>query len=270
MLNNIKTKSSYIFYLSCVVAFAGAVAAAQFVSLPVIISVFLLLIGVAAAVSNVQVKQGAAMTAAIMIGFPCYMKLSDYIQVTLNESHEWSIIVSRAGLIGLLVPIILVQIGFKLHRQWLAPGSFAGPVYFPFILKGYIKDPVWRFLIIFTVITIFSFVWFIDWRKDTLGQLLLYGIAFGLINGILEEILWRGYVLSGFTGMFGEIKGIFIAGTGFGFYHFHLGFGWEICLLFAVFGWMMSALAVQSKGLLPVIIMHIIMNILFVLSGMIF
>ncbi|WP_156337222.1 CPBP family intramembrane glutamic endopeptidase, partial [Paenibacillus dakarensis] len=118
-------------------------------------------------------------------------------------------------------------------------------------------------------ITVFSFAWFIDWSIPDLGQLLLYAFCFSLINAVLEEVVWRGYILNSFIQIAGELKGILIAGAGFGFYHFHLGFSWWVCLLFAVFGMMMSATAVRSQGLLPVIVMHFIINVLFVLSGMI-
>lgn len=76
-------------------------------------------------------------------------------------------------------------------------------------------------------------------------------------------------MLSYFVSGFGEIQGLVIAGTTFGLYHFHLGFSWPICLLFSLFGMMMGGVAIRSQGLLPVMVMHFVMNILFVLSGMI-
>jgi hypothetical protein len=37
-----------------------------------------------------------------------------------------------------------------------------------------------------------------------------------------------------------------------------------------LFGMLMGGVAIRSNGLLPIIVMHFIMNVLFVLSGMIF
>ncbi|SMF87215.1 hypothetical protein SAMN05661091_3662 [Paenibacillus uliginis N3/975] len=184
--------------------------------------------------------------------------------------EEWAIILSRLSLIGFLIPFGWFHRFKGGKATYLAAGKWNNPIYFPFILKGFLSDPIWRFLLIFTGVTVLSFAWVIDWHRPDLGLLLIYACSFALVNAVLEEILWRGYILSGFVGILGEVKGLIVAGVGFGFYHYHLGFSWLICLLFSVFGMMMSATTIRSQGLLPVIVMHFVMNILFVLSGMIF
>lgn len=142
-------------------------------------------------------------------------------------------------------------------------------IHFPWIFKGPIKDPIWRFMLIFLVIICAIFSFFIDWGQPRFLVLIGYAFSFALINSVLEELLWRGYILSHFISRFGEIQGLVIAGTTFGLYHFHLGFSWPVCLLFSLFGMMMGGVAIRSGGLFPVTVMHFVMNILFVLSGMI-
>ncbi|WP_052759695.1 CPBP family intramembrane glutamic endopeptidase [Paenibacillus sp. DMB20] len=229
-----------------------------------------LLAGVMCTPVSPDAKKAAGLCAALLTGYGLYALTGPVLKAPLEEYGEWSIIASRMALTAWIMPFFVLGRFLNTEVTYLTPGGWSHKIYFPLILKGPVQDPIWRFLIIFAAVAVFSFSWMIDWNQPDIVQLLVYAFGFSAVNAILEEILWRGYILSGFAGLFGEVKGIFIAGTGFGFYHLHLGFSWWVCLLFAVFGWMMSAVAVRSQGLLPVIAMHFMMNMLFVLSGMIF
>ncbi|HEY2495369.1 MAG TPA: CPBP family intramembrane glutamic endopeptidase [Paenibacillus sp.] len=132
------------------------------------------------------------------------------------------------------------------------------------------KDPMWRFLLVGVVVIISSFIPVIHWGREDFLSLLLFGLVFAFINAILEEFLWRGYVLSRFVDGLGEKQGLIIGSIVFGMYHYSLGFPWSICALFAVLGMLLGGIVIRSQGLLPVIILHFIMNVLFVLSGLIF
>ncbi|OAB26902.1 hypothetical protein PMSD_24530 [Paenibacillus macquariensis subsp. defensor] len=45
---------------------------------------------------------------------------------------------------------------------------------------------------------------------------------------------------------------------------------WSVCALFSIFGMVLGGITIRSKGLFPVMILHFIMNMLFVFSGLIF
>ncbi|WP_052020006.1 CPBP family intramembrane glutamic endopeptidase [Paenibacillus pini] len=137
------------------------------------------------------------------------------------------------------------------------------------IWKG-IKDPIWRFLLIVAVVVAISFSFVINFGREDLYTLLIYGLIFALVNSILEEILWRGLILPRFVDYAGEKLGLIASSIGFGCYHYSIGFPWIVCALFSFFGMLMGGVAIRSKGLLPVILMHFVMNIAFALSGMIF
>lgn len=213
-----------------------------------------------------QVKESAKICLLYLIGYLVYVNVGNIIKASFLHHTEWGVILSRLSLIGMLIWFIIIR---DKKTKYLAVGQWNNRIYFPFILKGPISDPIWRFLLIFIAVTLMIFIWMIDWSRPDLGSLVLYAVCFAFINAVLEELLWRGYILSRYVQVVGEVRGIIIAGIGFGFYHLHLGFSWWICLLFALFGMMMSATAVRSQGLLPVMVMHFTMNILFVLSGMI-
>lgn len=216
--------------------------------------------------TSAPLKETAKICLLYLIGFLIYMNIGNLIKTSLISQIEWAIILSRLSLMGILIWFYTCSVG---KIKYMALGRWRNRIYFPFILKGPISDPIWRFLLIFIAVTLILFSRFIDWSRSDLGMMLLYACCFALINAVFEELLWRGFILSRFVQMVGEVKGIIIAGIGFGFYHYHLGFSWWICLLFALFGMMMSATVVKSQGLLPVMVMHFVINILFVLSGMI-
>ncbi|AJY76935.1 CPBP family intramembrane glutamic endopeptidase [Paenibacillus beijingensis] len=199
--------------------------------------------------------------------------ISDYLSSVVLDSAlstEWRVILSRMSLIGFILPFFIMN---KLNRteiNYLSVGSFRNTIYFPFIWKGLFKDPIWRFLIISSSIIIISFSFVIDFNQPDLILLLMCAVMFSVVNSILEEILWRGYILSRIVSHFGEKYGLIITSVGFGFYHYSLGIPWLVCALFSIFGMIMGGVAIRAQGLLPTIMMHFLMNIMFVLIGIIF
>lgn len=188
----------------------------------------------------------------------------------MNLPIEWKVILSRFSLIGFILPFYIKSKYDKTDIRFLSIGSFTNTIYFPFIWSGIVKDPIWRFLIISSTIIIFSCSFIIDFEQPGLLSMFIYAILFSTVNSILEEILWRGYILHSFVSRWGEKCGLLITSVGFGFYHYSLGIPWSMCALFSLFGMLMGGLAIRSNGLLAVIILHFLMNIIFVLIGMIF
>ncbi|EGG32203.1 CAAX amino terminal protease family protein [Paenibacillus sp. HGF5] len=218
---------------------------------------------------SIQINDTAIVALIMVIGYMLYHSSGEIIKNGLAGHDAWAIILSRLSLILFVFPFALAAILTKEKPLYLATGSWGKTIYFPWIFKGPLKDPIWRFMLIFLVIVCAIFSFFIDWGQPQFLVLIGYALSFALINAVLEELLWRGYILSHFVSGFGELKGLVIAGATFGLYHYHLGFSWPVCLLFSIFGIMMGGVAIRSKGLAPVMVMHFAMNVLFVLSGMI-
>lgn len=216
-----------------------------------------------------SIRETSILALLMIIGYILYDLCGDMISNLLVEHKAWGIILSRLSLILFVLPFAITTMLRKEKPIYLARGTWVTTIHFPWIFKGPIKDPIWRFMLIFLVIICALFSFFIDWGQPGLLILIGYAFSFALINSLLEELLWRGYILSHFVSRFGEMQGLVIAGTTFGLYHFHLGFTWPVCLLFSFFGMMMGGVAIRSRGLVPVMVMHFVMNILFVLSGMI-
>ncbi|MDQ6423650.1 type II CAAX endopeptidase family protein [Paenibacillus sp. LHD-117] len=198
---------------------------------------------------------------------------SDFLQTIVYRwslPDEWGVILSRLSLFGFILPFFILNYIKKPEISFLSIGSFRNTIYFPFIWRGVFKDPIWRFLIIFSSMIVVSFGFIIDFKQQDIVLLLVYALVFSIVNSILEEILWRGYILSRIVSDLGEKFGLVVTSIGFGFYHYSLGIPWILCVAFSIFGMIMGGVAIRSRGLLPVIIMHFLMNIMFVFIGMIF
>ncbi|WP_420818830.1 CPBP family intramembrane glutamic endopeptidase [Paraliobacillus sediminis] len=59
-------------------------------------------------------------------------------------------------------------------------------------------------------------------------------IIFSILNGTLEEMIWRGFLLSNFSENFGNRWAIVLTSIGFGLQHYYLGFFWISCLAFSI------------------------------------
>ncbi|MBX3001199.1 MAG: CPBP family intramembrane metalloprotease [Caldilineaceae bacterium] len=186
-----------------------------------------------------------------------------------NIQSEARIVLVRFSLVGFILPLALFAKLYPTQPNYFAIGNFTRTIYFPFIWKG-IKDPIWRFLLVSTaVMTVLSSFW-IDFQREDLPVILMYGVLFAVVNSTLEEILWRGLVLPRFVDFLGEKLGLVIASLGFGLYHYSIGFSWFACLLFTLPGIVMGGLVIRSRGLAAVILFHIVSNLIMILSGMIF
>lgn len=230
----------------------------------------LLLIGYLLHRASKKVSNTTITAASMLLGYVLYRALGAEIRHWLEGTEDLAIILSRLSLIAFILPLaVATWFSGNDRPQLLTGGHWKRTIYFPWIVAGFREDPIWRFMLIFAAVSTAIFTFVIDWRREDLPMLAVYALLFAVINSVLEELLWRGYILSRVVKDYGVIHGLVIAGAAFGFYHLHLGFPWGICLLFSLFGMMMGAVAIRSGGLGPVTVLHFVMNLWFVMSGMI-
>jgi hypothetical protein len=80
----------------------------------------------------------------------------------------------------------------------------------------------------------------------------LYIFLFAIINAAIEEIMWRGVMLTAFDRAFGAgLFSIFAQALSFGVAHFHGPFlyGWLGVALTTIFGILVGLLRQQSQGI---------------------
>ena len=87
----------------------------------------------------------------------------------------------------------------------------------------------------------------------------VYMGGFAVVNALLEEIVWRGVVMTALDAAFGAgVFSVVVQAAIFGMAHFHGGFpaGWSGASLAALFGLAMGLLRRYSKGLLVPWVAH--------------
>ncbi|WNS77382.1 CPBP family intramembrane glutamic endopeptidase [Bacillus sp. DTU_2020_1000418_1_SI_GHA_SEK_038] len=191
-------------------------------------------------------------------------------EFTLGRSSI--IIINRTLLLFPLLFMVYVIRKFKkncflygLRPNWMAS------ITFPFIWSGFHTVTVRTFLIIAIGINLASFIPFISFAKINFGDpnFFLFIILFSVLNGTLEEILWRGIVLTRLVDLAGEKAAVIFSGLGFGLSHLAFGYSWWLCLLYALGGIFYAGITIRSGSILPAIIWHMVFNILMILSGII-
>lgn len=88
---------------------------------------------------------------------------------------------------------------------------------------------------------------------------LLLGIGFSIVNAVLEELLWRGFLQSWLLSVVSPAGAIGVQAVSFGAFHF-TGFpgGLAGISLATLYGLMLGALAFRGRGLLAPCVAHVV------------
>ena len=173
----------------------------------------------------------------------------------------------RFALVGYIIIFAIWNHFSKMEVSYLFIGSSKETIRFPLIWQGR-KEPIWRFILIFCCICLAPFFIGVVVNKPT-AAILGFGFLFSIVNALLEEIIWRGFILSRAVSLVGEKQALLITALTFGLYHISLGFPIWACLIFSIGGLYMGGTAIMSKGLFAPFIMHVFVNMIFVVFGMI-
>ncbi|MEH7254370.1 type II CAAX endopeptidase family protein [Neobacillus niacini] len=92
--------------------------------------------------------------------------------------------------------------------------------------------------------------------------------VFALIHAFLQEVIWRGILLSQIIKITNETYAILFTSIAFAFNTTFFGFSFAIFLLYFVTGILFSLITIVSKSILPAIFAHTLMLILFFLNGL--
>ena len=143
----------------------------------------------------------------------------------------------------------------------------------------------WRWIALTVLVSSSALViWFVAARPDLAAMkakvpawsppwLVFAGICFACGNAFAEEVIFRGLIQQALTAAFGRIGGLGLQAAAFGLLHIH-GFpsGWSGVGLAAIYGLMLGAIRLVSRGLLAPWVAHIfadltIFGILVLLAG---
>lgn len=200
-------------------------------------------------------------------GFFIWTFLANMISIIISAPLP-SKVLGRFGLIGYIIIFMMWNFQSKTVNSYLCLGDIHEIIRFPFIWKGR-QEPIWRFILIFCGICVVPIAIGML-TTTTTADIFGYGIIFTLVNACLEEVVWRGLILPKAIALTNELQALIITALAFGLYHLSLGFPIWACLIFSVGGFYMGGAAIKSQGLLAPFIMHVAVNIIFVIYGLIF
>ena len=100
-------------------------------------------------------------------------------------------------------------------------------------------------------------------------SILLFAILFSITNATLEEMIWRGIMLSNLTEHMSVMNALIITSIGFGLLHLVIGIPFMISLLFSLGGLFYGMVVIKSNSIYPAMLLHFVVNMGMVLSGFI-
>jgi|GEM_PF-3073851 len=258
----LKPNSSYKWLFSFVTILCSL--ASLLLTHPIWSTLFLIILFIMLLVSSKPIKPIFIIMLSISIGNIIMTQGYTYSFASiLSLPTELNTVLSRFILLIYCFSFMILTCFTGEKTPKLSLGSFRGKMRFPFIWAGP-AVPIWSFITIGALSNIVAYSFFIDlsiFNFSLLPTILLYAFLFALINSLLEEIFWRGFILNKLTSLLGQSTGLVLTSIIFGMYHYSFGMPWYICLLFMIGGLYMGDLALKAKGLLPITLFHFIINL---------
>lgn len=231
---------------------------------------FSILFGLLLLVMFLQEKQRIFVwiTIAYFIGELMYL----YGNRLLNElSYHVNILLMLDKLL-LFFPIMIIFYVCRKFKQnvtlFFRPIDWNKLISFSLVFGKSFTQSLSRFFYIAVSITLIIFLPFIllespDFHIKWLFWIFLYAA----ITSIMEEILWRGLIMTAMRNLTNEIFSVIFSSIAYGFSYIMFGYSLSICLLIALFGCYWSFITFRSGSIIPAILWHFIFQILMVLSG---
>ncbi|WP_313957520.1 CPBP family intramembrane glutamic endopeptidase [Fictibacillus phosphorivorans] len=98
-------------------------------------------------------------------------------------------------------------------------------------------------------------------------SLLIFALVFSLINAVLEELLWRGLLLSSLKKYISTFYAVLVTSIGFGLLHLSIGIPILMSLSFSFGGLFYALVVLKTKSIYPAVLFHFVINIGMVLNG---
>jgi uncharacterized protein len=105
------------------------------------------------------------------------------------------------------------------------------------------------------------------WSEGISETLFLFAIGFTILNATLEELIWRGVMLSSLIRNTSVIYAVTVTSLGFGLLHLSIGIPLLLSLLFSFGGLFYSIVVLKTDSIYPSIAFHMVMNMGMVLNG---
>ncbi|WP_286166492.1 CPBP family intramembrane glutamic endopeptidase [Bacillus sp. E(2018)] len=214
--------------------------------------------------TNTKYRSTLSLFIYFSIGLVLYVQVSDYFISSASElSKETKVLLNRCLL---LCMIIGVCISLKLSKQkinfFTSMPNWKERIVFPhhtlptrtFFLFGLLGS-----------MTIFIPLFF----KENIAlstTFLMFALLFSLINALLEELLWRGVLLSSLKENISTPYAVVTTSIGFGLLHLSIGIPFVMSLLFSLGGLFYAFVVLKTNSIYPAIVFHFVINMGMVLN----
>jgi uncharacterized protein len=194
-------------------------------------------------------------------------------QIVTDYFYDWDIpnkmkiIINRSSLLFIIGGLLL---SFLLSKQEVIFFSelpdWQKHIVLPFHT---IKLQYFLFIGLMGSTTIFIPLLFIE-DLSYIKSIVIYGLLFSIINALLEELLWRGLMLSSLKRNVSILYAVLITSIGFGLLHISIGIPVIMSLVFSLGGLFYSFVVIKTESIYPAIVFHFIINLGMVSNGWIF
>lgn len=196
-----------------------------------------------------------------LIGFLIFQWATGWIN-GWNISKETNILLNRSFLIFILFTLAV--------SQWMSKEKIRFYMRFPDWSKRISMPshtiPLPLFLMIGLAGSSTIFIPLI-WSEGSSESLFLFAIGFTILNATLEELIWRGVMLSSLIRNTSVIYAVTVTSLGFGLLHLSIGIPLLLSLLFSFGGLFYSIVVLKTDSIYPSIAFHMVMNMGMVLNG---
>jgi uncharacterized protein len=206
-----------------------------------------------------------------LAGFYGYVSFRTFLRLHVEDVAA-AILIERGTLVFLIAALVLTAKLTKTRfSMQLQKPRWNNRIYFPFITHGFHSIPI-RLFFLFSVmgsVIGFSFNVFLFGEWDGMKEIVLFALAFSIVNATLEEMLWRGTLFPILAGQVSWMYAFALTSLAFGLHHIALGIPFWAALGFSIGGFFFAIVKWRSESLFPPILWHFIINLLMVFSGFI-
>ncbi len=181
----------------------------------------------------------------------------------LSISQETKVLINRSFLLFILTSTI---ISLKISKQKIFLYSHL-PNWNNQIIMPFHQIKVARFLLFGLIGSCIILLPALFQETSYIKSLFLFGILFALINATLEEVLWRGVMLSSLKRNVSTLYAVLITSVGFGLLHISIGIPVMLSILFSFGGLFYAIVVIKSKSIYPSIVFHMLINLGMVFNG---
>jgi len=203
-----------------------------------------------------------ALLLSFLIGFALFMLANHYVGM-LVISAELKIILNRLFLTFILISISVTHFFYNRKLFWYNnKPDWTNPIILPFHHVNTLTFWLIGLAVNLVIYSVFIF------QKD-LEDVLLFCLGFSLINAVLEEVIWRGVMLSALKESTTTEYAVLVTSVGFGLLHLAIGFSMLLSLSISIAGVIYAIFTLKTNSIYPSLLFHFIINIGMVYSGFI-